>query len=188
MKWSLLIIPFIIYSCVLLKKDEHILQEINFKGQVICKASSYFETPIESSILIIKDTLLVSEFKTDIHGYFNKSLMIDTNLNPFKMIVKGLSNIKIDTIIARHLTEEEKEKGRKRIKKYNKLYEKGLIDFKMNEKMDTVIPTGVIGYNVHCTEKYIKPTNLDVFIFPDSLYKINIKCDVDELEESLIIE
>jgi len=77
-----------------------------FKGQVLARVQKAYRVNITSPLkaeltLMKKDSTIITKFKTNKNGYFNESIGINKKWNPLILKIRGLENMRIDTISKR---------------------------------------------------------------------------------------
>jgi len=89
-------------SCSIFNNTKH-TETYNFKGKTLGKVQNFFRVnitqPLKSELtLMTKDSTIISKFITDDNGNFNEKISINTKWNPLIIKIRGLENIRIDTI------------------------------------------------------------------------------------------
>ena len=92
-------------SCSIFNNTNH-TETYSFKGKTLGKVQKFFRVnitrPIKSELtLMTRDSTIISKFITDDNGDFNEKISVNTKWNPLILKIRGLENIRIDTISKR---------------------------------------------------------------------------------------
>ena len=91
-------------SCFFKNTKQDILLDFNFRGKVLAIIPKNYNIDIKRGmkselILMKEDSTIITKFISNKDGFFNQEIKIDTNWNPLILKIKGLENIRIDTIM-----------------------------------------------------------------------------------------
>ena len=77
---------------------------IDFNGQVLARVPKHWRVdithPLKAELTLMKqDSTILKKFITKDDGTFNESININTKWNPLILKIKGLENLRIDTLM-----------------------------------------------------------------------------------------
>jgi len=105
MKNIILLISLVFFSsCFFKNTKQNVLLGFNFKGKVLAIMPKNYNIDIKrgmkSELTLMKDdSTIITKFISNKDGFFNQEIKIDTNWNPLILKIKGLENIRIDTLL-----------------------------------------------------------------------------------------